>query len=235
MNVSIKSAVKVCHDCFGEAGVSEDSISVIMDTMLYADRRGLSSHGLGRLPLYIKKIASGHLNPAEEIETVMDDGAVLILDANNGFGQVAADRAVRDGITRAKRYGISAVGVRNSNNFGTAGYFGRMAAEQNMAAMVYANAAPAIAPVGGNKALLGTNPICYAFPGGKDGIPIVFDMATSVVARGKIRLAAKNGEKIPMDWAVDRNGKPTDDPEAALDGALQPMGGGEKGMACRCL
>ena len=100
-----------------------------------------------------------------------------------------------------------------------------MAAVQCMAAMIFATAAPAIAPTGGRKPLLGTNPICFAFPGEEETDPIVFDMSTSVVARGKIRLAAKNGDKIPDTWATDEDGAPTEDPKAALNGALQPLGG----------
>ena len=126
---------------------------------------------------------------------------------------------------KAKKYGIAVVGVRNSNNFGTAGYFGDMAAREGCAAMVYANAAPAIAPTGGNKTIFGTNPLCYAYPGDDEHNPILLDMATTIAARGKIRLAAKNGEKIPFDWAIGPDSLPTDDPNVALKGSLLPIGG----------
>ena len=225
MKISVSSVKEVVQGCLHASGVSDESIDVIVDTMLYADRRGLNSHGIGRLPLYVKKIAAGHLNPKNETEIVMSHDAVAIIDGHNGFGQIAADKALREGIAKAERYGVSAVGVRKSNNFGTAGYFGRCAAEQGLAAMIFANAAPAIAPSGGNKAMFGTNPICFAFPGGKGNAPIILDMATSVAARGKIRLAEKNGDRIPLNWAMDEYGNPTDDPKAALKGTLQPVGG----------
>ena len=125
----------------------------------------------------------------------------------------------------ASENGIGAVGIRNTNNFGTAGYFGEKAANNGMIGIVMGNAAPAIAPPGGTKAILGTNPICFAFPSPETEFPIVLDMATSNAARGKIRLALRNGEKIPLGWALDSNGEPTDDPAAALEGSLIPMGG----------
>ena len=225
MKIDLESATKLVKEVLAKAVVPENSIDIISDSMQYADRRGLTSHGIGRLPLYVRKIEAGHLNPRDEVKSVMDSEAVSILDAQNGFGQVAAKLAVEIGMKKASRYGVAAIAVRNSNNFGTAGYFGQMAAVQGMAAMIFANASPAIAPTGGRKPIFGTNPICFAFPGGEESDPIVFDMSTSVVARGKIRLAAKNGDKIPDTWATDENGVPTEDPKAALNGTLQPVGG----------
>ena len=224
MKILLDSVNKVAGDVLRVCGVTEESRKVILDSMNYADRRGLVSHGVGRLPLYVKKIKAGHFNPKDEVETIIDFEAIATLDAHNGFGQVSAKKAVDMGISKAKKSGIAAVAVRNSNNFGTAGFFGRMIAEQQMAGLIFTNAAPAMAPAGGVKPILGTNPICFSFPAGK-GEPIVFDMSTSVVARGKIRLAKKNGEKIPLTWATDKNGIPTDDPEVALNGLLQPVGG----------
>ncbi|MCM1568352.1 MAG: Ldh family oxidoreductase [Roseburia sp.] len=208
-----------------KCGVDKDSIEIIQQTIRFANRRGVATHGVGRLPLYVKKIQSGTLNPVNCMEQVSSSGAVAVYDAHNGFGQVAAEWAMKDCLERAGTTGIAAVGVRNSHNFGMAGYFGEMAARQGMAAIIFANAAPAIAPTGGAKPLLGTNPLCYAFPGSDTQPPVILDMATSVAARGKIRLAAKNGEKIPLDWAMDKNGKPTEDPNEALAGSLFPIGG----------
>lgn len=223
--VSIRSIDAVTTKALLACGVDQNSIEAILPTIHYANCRGVPTHGVGRLPLYVKKIQAGNLNPKDEIETVVDSDAVAVLDAHDGFGQVAASHAMQIGMDKAKRYGIAVVGVRNSNNFGTAGYFGDMAARNGLAAIIFANAAPAIAPTGGNKTIFGTNPLCYAFPGNARRNPIVLDMATTVAARGKIRLAAKNGEKIPRDWAVGADGKPTDDPNEALLGSLLPIGG----------
>lgn len=223
--VSLKDIDAVTKECLGCVDVSEETIKILLRTIHYANRRGVPTHGVGRLPLYVKKIKAGHFNPRDEIEIVSDFGATAVLDAHSGFGQMAAYKAVEIAIDKAKQFGVAVVGVRNSNNFGTAGYFGDMAARAGMIAMIYTNASPAIAPTGGTKPIFGTNPICYAFPGGKDHNPIVLDMATTVVARGKIRLAAKTGQKIPLTWAVDVNGNPTDDPNEALKGTLLPIAG----------
>lgn len=225
VNISIVNLKQVVLDVLVKVGVSGADATIILDTILFANRRGVATHGVGRLPLYVHKIAAGHYNPNNEIEVLADNAAYALLDARNGFGQVAAYKATMMAIEKAKKYGIAVVGVRNSNNFGTAGYFGDMAAREGCAAMVYANAAPAIAPTGGNKTIFGTNPLCYAYPGDEDHDPILLDMATTIAARGKIRLAAKNGEKIPLDWAIGPDGQPTDDPNVALKGSLLPIGG----------
>ena len=223
--VSLKSIDQVTTETLSVYGVLQGTIDVILKTFHYANRCGITTHGIRRLPMYVEKIEAGHLNPKDEVEAVIDSDAVAVLDAKGGFGQVAAQYAVNLALEKATKYGISAVGVRNSNNFGTAGYYGDYAARHGMAAFVFANAAPAIAPTGGKKTIFGTNPICFAFPGSDKNNPIVLDMATTIAARSKIRLAAKNGEKIPMDWAIGSDGKPTDDPNEALKGSLLPMAG----------
>ena len=225
VRVSINNISQVVKETLTKTGVPDRDVTIILDTILFANRRGVATHGVGRLPLYVHKIASGHYNPKTEIEVLVDSQAYALLDAHNGFGQVAAYQATQMAIKKAKEFGVSVVGVRNSNNFGTAGYFGDMAARQGCAAMVYANAAPAIAPTGGNKTIFGTNPLSFAFPGSGEYDAILLDMATTVAARGKIRLAAKNGEKIPLDWAIGPDGRPTDDPNIALLGSLLPIGG----------
>lgn len=225
INIDIDNLSIVVKEVLAKVGVSELDAKIILDTILFANRRGVATHGVGRLPLYVHKIAAGHYNPRNEIEVLADNAAYALLDAHNGFGQVVAYKATKMAIEKAKLYGVSVVGVRNSNNFGTAGFFGDMAAREGCAAMVYANAAPAIAPTGGNKTIFGTNPLCYAYPGDETHNPILLDMATTIAARGKIRLAAKNGEKIPLDWAIGPDGQPTDDPNVALKGSLLPIGG----------
>lgn len=225
VNISIDNLNQVVIEVLVKVGVSDEDAAIILDTILFANRRGVATHGVGRLPLYVHKIAAGHFNPKNEIEVLADNAAYALLDAHNGFGQVVAYKATKMAIEKAKKYGIAVVGVRNSNNFGAAGYYGDMAAREGCAAMVYANAAPAIAPTGGNKTIFGTNPLCYAYPGDENHDPILLDMATTIAARGKIRLAAKNGEKIPLDWAIGPDGQPTDDPNVALKGSLLPIGG----------
>ena len=119
--VSIENLSRVVIDTLSKVGVSNEDARIILDTILFANRRGVATHGVGRLPLYVHKIAAGHYNPKNEIEVLADNAAYALLDAHNGFGQVAAFKATKMAIDKAKKYGIAVVGVRNSNNFGTAG------------------------------------------------------------------------------------------------------------------
>lgn len=206
-------------------GLAPDDAQAVVDTIGYANSHGVPTHGAGRLPLYAKNIAAGTIDPRAVPEIVSDSGATGVVDGKNALGQVAAKRAMDLALEKAEEHGVSMVVVRNSNNFGTAGYYGSWAASEGFGAIVMANAAPAMAPTGGNKPLFGTNPICMAMPGSEGLAPIVLDMATTVVARTKVRLAAKEGRAIPADWATDANGEPTTDAQAALDGSLLPIGG----------
>lgn len=205
-------------------GVPSKDAVLVAESIVYAHTRGKHTHGIGRLSIYVRKIKEGLMNSETHMTKICDMGAVSVFDAGNGFGQVAAIMAMDIAMTKAKSYGVGVVGVRNSNNFGTAGFIGEYSTANKMIGIVLANSAPAIAPMGGYKAILGTNPICIAFPSENREPPIVFDMACSSVARGKIRLAAKNGERIPYGWAVDSSGNDTDDPNEALHGAMLPIG-----------
>jgi L-2-hydroxycarboxylate dehydrogenase (NAD+) len=223
--IKLDSIVAVSKEILVAVGVRKQDAEYIAKTIRYANLLGLYTHGIGRVPLYVKNIRANTLVPDTNMPVVQEEGAMALIDAGNGFGQVAAGKAIDIGVRKAKEYVVSAVGVRNSNNIGTLGFFGRSAAEEGMICLVFANAAPAVAPPGGFCPIFGTNPLCVALPGSGHEPPIVFDMATTVAARGKIRLAAKNGVKIPLDWAVDAKGQPTDDPHEALKGTLLPIGG----------
>jgi len=225
MRTKLESIDMVIEETLKVFGAPEETIRILKKTIRFANQSGISTHGIRHLPMYIEKIKTGHLSPKDVVETVADTEAVTILNANLAFGQVAAQHAMDIGIEKAKKYGISLVGIRNSNTFGAAGYFGYQAALEGMATLIFANAAPAIAPTGGNKSIFGTNPLCFAFPGGGSNPPILLDMATTVAARSKIKMAAKSGDKIPLDWAVGPDGQPTDDPNVALLGSLLPIAG----------
>lgn len=206
-------------------GVPADQAKTISDSILYAHEREKHTHGIGRVPIYVRKIKEGLMNAKTKKTFKTDAPVIAVLDGGNGFGQVSGKYAMEEAIARAKKFGIGMIGVSDSNNFGTAGFLAEMAAKEGMIGMVMGNSAPAIAPTGGRTPLFGTNPLCYSFPRGKRQGPITLDMACSIAARGKIRLADKNGEKIPFGWAVDENGEPTDDPARALKGSLLPVGG----------
>jgi L-2-hydroxycarboxylate dehydrogenase (NAD+) len=207
----------------------EDSI-IIADSIVFSHVIGKGTHGVGRIPLYLNKIRSGKFNNETGKKRIVDFKAMAILDAENGFGQVAGVSAVSVALEKASEFGVSVVGVRNSNNFGTAAFLLDRIVKEGMVGIIFSNSGPAISMPGASFPLFGTNPIGFAFP--HDGVehPVVVDMATSVAARGKIRQAAKLGLNIPFDWALDSFGKPTDDPLKALDGAMLPIGG-YKGFA----
>lgn len=225
MRVGIEDLRSCSKSVLSAVGVPDGDADIIVDSIVYAHTRGKHTHGIGRMPIYVRKIGEGLMNPLTPMKLIRETPATAVYDAENGFGQVSAVRAMDIAVEKAKICGIGAVGVRNSNNFGTAGFIGEHAVRRGMIGVVISNSGPAIAPTGGKKAILGTNPICLAFPGDGNDPPIIFDMACSNAARGKIRLAAKTGEKIPAGWATDENGKETDDPNEALKGAMMPIGG----------
>jgi L-2-hydroxycarboxylate dehydrogenase (NAD+) len=223
--VVVDELKSVCTEILRKYNVSEQDAHIIADSIEFAHCRGKHTHGIGRMPIYVRKIKEGLMNPHTPMIPINAMGAVAVCDAENGFGQVAALKAVDIGINLANEYGVGVVGVRNSNNFGTAGFVGEYAAERNMICLLFTNSGPAIAPTGSGQAFLGTNPICISFPSDGTNPPIIFDMACSNAARGKVRLAAKNGETIPLGWAVDENGNDTTDPNEALKGSMIAVGG----------
>jgi LDH2 family malate/lactate/ureidoglycolate dehydrogenase len=204
-------------------GVSDDDAALWADTLVRSDLRGHPSHGIFRLPWYIRRIQRGVMRPVVNLETLRDSGAVTLLDAHDGPGQITAFRAMHLAIERARRHGIAAVSVRRSNHFGAAMYFTLEAARRGCIGMIATNASPAMAPWGGRRAVIGNNPWSIAAPAGKHD-PVILDIANTTVARGKIYTAQREGREIPLGWAVDRHGEPTTDPSEALAGLIVPIG-----------
>ncbi|GJG98205.1 Ldh family oxidoreductase [Cupriavidus pauculus] len=205
-------------------GVPTEDAHLLADSLVVAELWGHSSHGMLRLPWYVERLRSGVMTAVTTPEIVMDGGAVTVMDGHHGIGQVLSANAVELGIARARQHGISAVGVRNSNHFGTAAYFTRMAAKEGCVAILATNASPAMAPWGGKAKSIGTNPWSIAAPAGSRGVAVM-DIANTAVARGKIYLAAERGVEIPNTWAADENGVPTTDAKEAIHGLILPMAG----------
>lgn len=210
-------------DVLTRVGVPEPDAKLVADSLVQADLWGHQSHGVMRLPWYTARIRSGVMRPVTECEWIVDAGAVAVIDGHDGIGQVVAEKATRDAIRRAKFHGVAAVAVRNSNHFGTAMYFTRLAVPEGQVALLVTNASPAMAPWGGRKQMVGTNPWSLSAPAGKYP-PLVLDIANTAVARGKIYLAKQNGISIPLGWAMNAAGEPTTDPVEALAGLILPMG-----------
>ena len=207
---------------YAKAGLPADDAHRIAESLVQADLWGHQSHGVLRLDWYRARVMAGMMKARTEPKFVVDAGAVAVIDGDDGVGQVLTTLAMNEAVRRAKDHGIGAVAVRNSNHFGTAMYYTSMAAREGCVGFLSTNASPSMAPWGGRKKVLGNNPWSIAAPAGKHPT-MMLDIANTAVARGKVYLARQKGEKIPEGWALDKDGAPTVDPQAAIDGIILPM------------
>jgi LDH2 family malate/lactate/ureidoglycolate dehydrogenase len=204
----------------------------IMDNLVAADLRGVESHGIVRLPIYVQRLAARATNPRPQVRIIRETPTSAVVDGDNGMGQIVGIRAMEIAIRKGKHNGgmCAFVSVRNSNHYGAAAAFAEMACAHDMIGFSYTiGGINHMVPWGGAEARLGNNPFAVALPAGREH-PVVLDMACSVAARGKIIVAAKEGHAIPADWAVDPDGQPTTDAVEALKGFVLPVGG-PKGYA----
>lgn len=215
---------QVCTEILKGVGVSGEEASIVADSLVKANLRGVDSHGVIRLKVYVDRVKYGTIILDAPIKIVREAPSTALIDGGFGFGQVVAVKAIKTAIEKARKTGIGGVGVFNTNHFGMLAYYALIALKEDMISLITTNGSPYVVPWGGRVPMFGTNPICVGIPSGQE-IPLILDMATSAAARGKIEKAAKEGTKIPGDWAVDECGKPTTDPIAALKGALLPFGG----------
>lgn len=210
-------------------GVSNDHATIIARCLVQADLRGVDTHGANRIPSYMKRIRQGVLNPSASPQLEQITPVVASVDAQNAFGFVAAHQGMQRAIEMARDFGIGLVSVKHSNHFGMSAWLVQQAIDAGMMSLVFTNSSPALPVWGGKEKLMGVSPIACGAPAGRER-PFILDMAPSVAARGKIYRALRRGEKIPPDWALDREGNVTDDPVRALEGVMLPMGG-PKGSA----
>jgi ureidoglycolate dehydrogenase (NAD+) len=194
-------------------------------SLLFAERRGIASHGLVRLRVYLQRIRAGGINPAARMRKLSDREAVAVVDADHAPGAAAGLLAVDLVSEKARRHGVGVVVVRNGNHFGAAGFYARALADAGLIGLVACNTDAAVAPPGGGARVLGTNPLAMAIPATPQGTQPLLDMATSEVSYGKLIVARDEGRSIPEGWAVDRAGRGTTDPAAGLEGALLPAAG----------
>lgn len=212
------------EDVLKAAGMRPEPAAIVADTLIYADLRGVASHGVARLRSYLDRIRAGVMELDPPMKLTSEAPASGLLDAGNGFGQIAGVTAMDIAIEKAKSAGSAVIGIANSNHFGVAAYFVERATRADMVGIVLTNSSPAMTAYNTRIPLIGTNPIAFGVPAG-NARPIILDMSTSVVARGKIRLASLTGKPIPPGWAYDEQGRPTEDAHAALKGSLAPIGG----------
>ena len=217
-------------------GVPARDSETASDVLAAADLRAIDSHGVARLHTYFEMLSLGRINPRPQVKIVRETASTATVDGDNGLGLVVAPRANLIAMDKAEHAGSGWVSVCNSNHYGIASYYVLEALKRDLIGWSMTNSTKLVAPLWGAERMLGTNPIAIAFPGEREP-PIVIDMATPAVAYGKIEIAKRRGEQIPLGWAIDRLGAATADPQAMIDGgALLPLGsdrerGGHKGYA----
>lgn len=222
--VAAASLRAFCDRAARTLGVGAEDATILADNLVEADLRGVHTHGSSLILGYSRRLRSGGTRPHGRLTIVHDAPAVATVDGGDGIGQVIGARAMRLAIDKARQTGIGAVSVRHSNHFGAAASYSMLALPHDMIGFATTNAGARIPPVGGASAVVGNNPLSYAIPAGAQR-PIVLDMAQSVVAAGKIGMALRKGEPIPLGWALDREGRPTEDPREGLAGLLVPIAG----------
>ena len=221
--VSISDVTDFAAALLVAAGAPDAFARSVAEALVDADVEGLASHGMMLLPMYLDRIIAGSVAPKMQGRVVSDTGAQIVIDADNGFGQIVAEKAVGIAVERARKHGLAAVAVRNAFHFGAAGRFARSMALQGCAGIVMANTRPLLPAPGGAERVVGNNPIAIAVPTTAE--PIVLDLALSAGAMGKIRLAESQGQTIPPGWASTSDGIPTVDPSEAIKGMLLPAAG----------
>jgi LDH2 family malate/lactate/ureidoglycolate dehydrogenase len=209
---------------FKKSGLSQEYAEWISDTLIQSELRGVASHGIVRLPFYCQRLIDKGSNPVPDVRIVKQKPSLLLIDGDNGLGQIVGIKAMDMVIERAKNQGVCFAGVRNSCHFGMTAYYPMMALRRDMIGLAGSNTAIVMAPWGGGQSAIGNNPLAIAVPTGKP-YPLILDMAMSVVSGGKVRLEAVKGTKIPLGWILDEQGRPTDNPADMFpNGTLLPMG-----------
>ncbi len=211
------------------SGATPTMAAATAAALVAAELDGIPSHGASRIPQYCGHVANGRANGSAVPRVANERGGAVLVDAGGGLAFEACALATREVADRAKRHGVAFASVANSNHFGVAAYHVEPLAKAGLVALAFGNSPGAMPMWGGKRAIFGTNPIAAAFPRRK-GEPIVIDLSLSEVARGKIMVAARDGKPIPLGWALDKDGNPTTDAKAALEGMMVPAGGSKGAM-----
>ncbi len=220
--MKISKLKKIVKKIFINHNLSKNHAKICADYLIKAELVNAPTHGLARLKMYCERIKKKTINPKAKIKIKKISNSISHIDGKNSIGFVAADVGIKVGIKNAKRTGIGLVAIKNSGHYGLSSFYAEQAVKKNLMVWCFTNAPPAIAPFGAKKSLFGTNPICFGTPTGNK-VPFILDTSVSKINRGKIRIAAKFGKKIPPDVALDKFGKPTTDPKKALEGVQLPI------------
>jgi (2R)-3-sulfolactate dehydrogenase (NADP+) len=223
VKVSVGELRTLVHSALRAAGAGEAMAASTARALVLAEAQGIGSHGLSRVAQYATHLKNGRCNGAAQPRVVRERGAAVQIDAGEGLAFPACELAVREAIARAKAHGVAFAGVTNSHHAGVIGDHLRAVADTGLVGIALANSPAAMPAAGGRHPIFGTNPVAAVFPR-RTGDVLMIDLSLSEVARGKVMVAAKKGEPIPLGWALDANGKPTTDAQAALEGSMLPIG-----------
>ena len=223
-HVNYEALHAFCVKVFQGYGFTEEQGKQITNVLLEADLSGIESHGIQRLIRYHKEITSGMVQLSAKPEIVFETPLSAVIEGNDCMGQILGVQAMQLAIDKAKKSGFGMVTVRNSNHYGIAGYYTKMAAEQGLIGMSMTNTEAIMVPTFGKQAMLGTNPIAFAMPASPTTYS--FDAATTVVPRGKLEVYVKRGNGLPLGWAVDEEGHDSDDADRVLKNIIAKTGGG---------
>lgn len=223
-SLNVEEMTELAAAALQQAGAGRNAALAAARALAAAEAQGLASHGMSRIPQYAAFLRNGRSNPAAVPQIIRSKGGVCLVDAQSGMAYEACAMAVQAVIERAREFGIGAAGVTNSNHFGAASVHLEPLGRAGLAGLAFGNSPAAMPAWGGKTPIFGTNPIAAIFPR-RAAEPLVIDLALSEAARGKIMLAAKEGKPIPAGWALDKDGRPTTDAQAALAGSMLPAGG----------
>jgi LDH2 family malate/lactate/ureidoglycolate dehydrogenase len=222
---------KVAFDAFRAAGADDSAARIVSDMLVEANLTGHDSHGVIYIVDYLNRIRDGKLNPKASPEIVRETASTLRVDGHWGFGHVVASWTMRELIRKAKEHDIAAAAIFNCGHIGRVGLYPAMASEEGLIGLAFANGGgskPRVAPFGGMRAMLGTNPIAFTVPV-KGRPPLMLDFSTSIVASGKIRIVQNKGEELPSGWILNRDGQPSREPQDYYDGGMLLPAAGYKG------
>ena len=214
MRISYEQEMKLCKALLHTQGMNAADAELLGLSVAHSDFTGIYSHGLSRFANYLKRFDNGAMKANADITITTDTGSTVAFDCDNGCGVIAMSRVYEQMVDRAHKYGIVIATGRRASNIGCGSFFAHRAAKDNLIAMFCCNTVRCVAPYGGADSLLGTNPIVVAAPAGKE-LPLILDISTTITAMGKIQAAAREGKPIPAGWALDADGKPTTDSQAA--------------------
>jgi LDH2 family malate/lactate/ureidoglycolate dehydrogenase len=212
-------------EIFDHGGVPRDEAGRVADALVSADARGMTSHGVMRVPMYMKKVRAKGFRAGTKGHVLQETAATMLLDGEDGLGQVITWRAMEEAIRKARTAGVGVVGVTRSNHYGEGAYYALEAIRHDMIGILTTNGSANTPPHGGRSMVAGNLPLTVGVPANKE-LPILLDMAMCASSKGKVAYAAKKGDQIPAGWAVDANGQATVDPQKVLDGGwILPIGG----------